>query len=96
MEEFDEKNHHDCVLTRQECTNIFEKMLLSLDGELTHEEENQLMSQMKQYPCCVQKFEIEKSYKEFLCNKLVKKPVSPHLISSIKDKVREIGYQPRA
>ena len=94
MGELYEKNHHDCHLGKEECHRIFDLMIRSLDGELSFDQEHQLMHDMQSYPCCVQKFELEKSYKEFLCNKITRKQVSDSLINTIKEKVREIGFRP--
>ena len=94
MEEIDGKNHHECVQTKEECNRIFDMMIRSLDGELSFDEEHALMEKMQASPCCVQKFELEKSYKEFLCNKITRKHVSVDLVKSIKAKVQEIGFRP--
>lgn len=94
MAEFDDK-HTDCVLTRAECQRIFENMMLSLDGSLSENQEKDLMNEINKYPCCLEKFEVAQSFKQFLCSKIQRKHVPPSTIAVIKDKVHQIAVQQR-
>ncbi len=71
-----------------DCTKIIEKVYLVLDGELTIEEETSFMHEIDQCSYCLEKFNIEKSFKMFMANKMERKNGSAHLIAAIKEKIK--------
>lgn len=85
------QDHKRCDMEKEPCRKIYDKMILSLDGALSPEEEKQLMGEIEEHPCCFEKMHVEKAYREFLCTKITRKTVSVTLIESIKSKVREIS-----
>ena len=68
--------------------NFLEKVVMYLDGELTKQEERDLLIEIKQSPEYLEKFRIEKSFREFIRSKVARRTVSPSLVQSIKEKIR--------
>ena len=69
------------------CNEILSKVSLVLDGALTAEEEKEFLDQLNECSCCLDKFNIEKSFKTFLQHKVEKKNVSKECIDSLKQKL---------
>jgi hypothetical protein len=65
-----------------------EQVTLYLDGELSKEEERELLLEIQQNPQYVQILGKEKNFREFVKSRLQRKRVSPTLVQSIKDKIR--------
>ncbi len=70
-----------------------EKVMMSLDGEMSEQDEQKFMEEIIRCNTCLEYYNIEKSFKEFLCAKLSRKTVSPSVIKDIKDKVLGISYK---
>jgi len=82
----DSNKHHDC-------TEVISKVFLSLDGELTKEEEKEFLEELKRCSWCLEQYHIEKAFKEFLCKKLEKKVVKASLVKEIKRKIKKISME---
>ena len=67
------------------CNDMISKVILALDGELTKEQESAFMAEISKCSCCLEHYNIEKSFKEFLANKLNHKCVDANLINAIKN-----------
>lgn len=63
------------------------RLVMYLDGALSNQESNAFLTDIKDSPEQLEKFEKEKSFREFLRNKVSRKSVSPALINSIKSKI---------
>jgi hypothetical protein len=59
-----------------------------LDKELSQEAELELIQEIQRTPGFKEILSKEKSFREFLKNKVARRPVSPALIDSIKEKIR--------
>lgn len=73
--------------TPHKCDQIMSKVILSLDGALSPEEEKEFLEELNQCSCCLSKYEIEKSFKEFLAKKATKSCCFETLADSIKQKI---------
>ncbi len=71
------------------CNNFSNKVILYLDGRLDNQEERELLAEMKRCPSCLEKYSKEKAFRTFIRSKVSRKKVSPVLIQSIKDKIRQ-------
>ncbi len=84
---FGKKNHaghkHDCKAT-------LEKVMLALDGELTTEQEKLFLDELNCCSWCLDKFEIEKSFKEYLCDKVKRHTVSSSVVDQIRAKIHNV------
>jgi len=72
---------HNC-----NCTD--ETVELALDGALTRQQTSAFEQQVQDCPACREKLEKEKSFREFLHNKVPRRHASQKLISSIRDQIR--------
>lgn len=75
-------------LNDYECANLLKKVELAIDGELTLNEEKQLFQELEQNPWCFDVYNIEKCFKEFLCEKIERKSVDPDTVQCIRDRIR--------
>lgn len=83
----------ECKLPKEKCQALFEQVMQALDGNLTDHQEQSLLDEIQKYPCCFEKMNVEKSFKDFISTKLTRKEVPIELVASIKDKVQELSYQ---
>jgi len=63
------------------------KLTLYLDGALSREESRDFLAEMQRSPECLKQLEHEKSFRDFLRNRVSRKQVSSSLIHSIKSKL---------
>ena len=82
----------ECQLPKEKCQALFDQVIQALDGNLTEHEELELLDEIQKYPCCFEKMNMEKSFKNFISTKLTRKEVPIELITSIKDKVQGLSY----
>ena len=75
--------------TKHECSEFIRKVELALDGELTATEEQEFIADAQRCGWCLEQYEIEKAFKNFLAQKLQRKPISATLVENIKAKIRE-------
>ena len=71
-----------------DCSKVLSKVFLALDGEMTEEEEKVFLKQLQECSCCLDHFEIEKEFKNFLQQKVEKKCVKEETVSAIKTKIK--------
>ncbi len=63
------------------------RLVMYLDGALSNEESREFLTEIKNSPEHLAKLQKEKTFREFLRNKVNRRPVSPSLINSIKSKI---------
>ncbi|MDX2001541.1 MAG: hypothetical protein SFW35_03865 [Chitinophagales bacterium] len=74
-----------------DCSKLLSKVFLALDGALTVDEEKQFLDELTQCSWCLEQFNIEKSFKGFLCDKIQKKFVKPEAVAEIKARIRQMA-----
>lgn len=72
---------------KHDCKDLLEKVLLALDGELSTEDEKLFLAELQKCDHCLSKYEIEQTFKKFLCDKIKQVPVNPDMVSNIKNTV---------
>lgn len=72
----------------QTVKELFAKVNMYLDNELSKEEEVQLLREIQSNPSYVELLSRERNFREFVKSKLTRRKVSPALVQSIKDKIR--------
>ncbi len=75
-------------MSNQNQKDFLRKVSMYLDGALNKEEERNLLFEIKKSPELLEKYKMEKSFREFLRSKVNRRSVSPALIQNIKDKIR--------
>lgn len=63
-------------------------MNLYLDNELTNEDEQKLLQELRSNPNYMEFLSKERSFREFIKTKVQRRKVSPALVDSIKEKIR--------
>lgn len=69
------------------CNRLMKLVSIALDGGMSPSEEQHFLEEISKCDYCLTRFEIEKSFKQFLQTKVNKKPVSQSCIDSIKAKL---------
>ena len=72
---------------QHDCQDTLRKVRLVLDGELTQEEEKNFLHEVNICSQCLEKYHIEKSFKEFLTNKISRKHISTSIVDSIRNQI---------
>ncbi len=67
---------------------LMNRVAMYLDNELTKQEERDLLLEIKTNPQLMEFFNKEKSFREFIRNKVQRRQVSPALIQNIKEKIQ--------
>lgn len=75
------------------CKEILKKAMMMMDGELTDDEQRQFVSHIEKCPKCLDKYNIEKSLKEFMCNKIQRKHMPDDFISNIKNNITKASEE---
>ena len=70
------------------CAEVIAMVNLYLDGELPKEQETTFLQEINNCPHCLEEYNIDKSFKEFIVAKMARRNGSTQLIQSIKDKIR--------
>lgn len=71
------------------CTDVLSKVYLALDGELSGEEEKQFLEDLKACNYCLERFHIEKSFKQFLSERISKKCCTDGLVDKIRTRLNQ-------
>ncbi len=74
-------NDHDCI-------KIADKVEALVDGELTQEEEKELLAEIRKCPKCLDELNIQKQYKEFIIKKLDRKCCHQEIMQVIRQQLK--------
>ncbi|CAN5235663.1 hypothetical protein BH09BAC1_BH09BAC1_26040 [soil metagenome] len=74
-----------------DCSKVLSKVFLSLDGEMSAEEEKVFLEELQACSCCLDHFEIEKEFKTFLQQKVEKRHVKEETVNTIKSKIKSLA-----
>ena len=74
--------------TTHNCSETIKRVVLSLDGYLSESEEVDFLKEVNCCDQCLEKYEIEQSFKQFLVSKISHRKVDPSLIDQIKNKIK--------
>ena len=70
-----------------DCEETLKKVMLALDGELTNEEEAVFLAHINTCSRCLEKYDIERSFKQFLSEKISRRKVSITLVEQIRIRI---------
>lgn len=68
--------------------DLVTRMNLLLDNELSPEAERAFLNEIKSNPAYREMLSKEKSFREFIKNRIQRKRVNPSLVHSIKEKIK--------
>jgi oligoendopeptidase F len=72
----------------QDHQELFRKVSMYLDNELTKESERELLQLLDANPSYLEVLSKERSFREFIKSRLHRRKVSPAVIQNIKEKIR--------
>ncbi len=72
------------------CKDVAEKVEILLDGELDKEAEQHLIKEINKCSSCLEHYNIDKAYKEFIHNKMERKCCTDKLKSEILNQIKSI------
>ena len=75
-------------MSDQHYLELVRKVTMYLDNELTETAERDLLREIQNNPAYLKVLSQEKSFREFIKNKIHRRKPSPALIQSIKEKIR--------
>jgi anti-sigma factor (TIGR02949 family) len=75
------------------CKDVADKLEILLDGELNSEEEAFLIKDIKRCSACLEHYNIDKAFKEFVQKKVERKCCTETLKSEILDKIKTISLE---
>lgn len=76
-------------MSQHDCNKVLSKVYLALDGAMTTDEEKAFLADLNKCSCCLDHYQIERSFKDFLTAKIERKCVDNSMVSSIKSQLRE-------
>ena len=71
-----------------DCKETLQHVMGALDNELSVEEEKEFLDHVNCCSKCLEKYQIEKSFKIFLSEKIVHHHVSSNLVEQIRTRIR--------
>ncbi len=74
-----------------DCKATLTRVMMALDGELTEAEEKAFLIHLHQCSPCLKKYEIEKSFKKFLTEKLCRQRIPSQLVDQIRARISSIA-----
>lgn len=78
------KKHHNCK-------EVVDQVHLMLDGELNAKEEQDVLCELQRCMHCLDEYNLNKRFKDFMQSKLEKKNISAECIKRIKAQIAEIS-----
>lgn len=69
------------------CHETMKHVMMALDGELSADEEKAFLSHINCCAHCLEKYEIEKSFKQFLTEKISRHPIPSQLVEQIRSRI---------
>jgi hypothetical protein len=79
----------DCIkINDHDCIKIADKVEALVDGELTQEEEMELLAEIRKCPKCLDELNIQKQYKEFIIKKLDRKCCHQEIMQVIRQQLK--------
>lgn len=78
---------------QHDCSKVISKVYLALDGAMTEDEEKAFLADLEECSCCLDHFHIEKSFKDFLVEKVKYHSMKPTLRDSIRTQLSQVSGQ---
>ena len=78
------------------CKDVVEKVEILLDGELDKASEEHLIQEINRCSSCLEHYNIDKAFKEFVYNKVERKCCTEPLKTEILNKIKTIDLEDEA
>ncbi|MEO6441998.1 MAG: zf-HC2 domain-containing protein [Chitinophagales bacterium] len=69
------------------CKDTLKSVMMALDGELSTDEEKAFLAHVNHCSRCLEKYEIEKSFKQFLTEKILRHHIPDQLVDQIRSRI---------
>lgn len=69
------------------CKDTLKNVMMALDGELSSDEEKAFLAHVNHCSRCLEKYEIEKSFKQFLTEKILRHHIPDQLVDQIRSRI---------
>jgi anti-sigma factor (TIGR02949 family) len=76
-------------MKKHDCNQVMQRVHLALDGELSRADMEDFLSEIDSCSHCLEHYNIEKSFKDFLLNKLDRKAAPEACKADIKRKISQ-------
>ncbi len=70
-----------------DCRDTLRKVELALDGELSDKQAKEFLDDLNICSHCLEKYHVEKSFKEFLTKKIERKTITTSVVESIRSQI---------
>lgn len=77
----------NCDHRSHNCADTLKKVSMAIDGAMNTTQEKTFLGEIQECSYCLEKYNIEKSFKSFLCAKVTRREVSADLVSSIRSMI---------
>lgn len=75
-------------MSQHDCLDVLSKVYLVLDGEMSTDQEKAFLKDLNECSCCLDQYHIERSFKEFLAEKVQRKEVNQKLVADIRSEIQ--------
>lgn len=72
------------------CKLIIDNIFKLLDGEMTNDEEQMFFTHVNKCPKCLEDFQIERAFKDYICQRMHKKTIDPSLVETIRLQIKSM------
>ena len=73
--------------SKHKCEDTLKKVMLALDDEMSSEDEKKFLAELNSCSHCLEKYNIEKSFKSYLCDKIKRHTVSQKIVAQIRTRI---------
>ena len=77
------------AVTPHNCEQVLLKMTRALDGDLSTDEMKGFLFELDRCSCCFKTFEVEKSFKTFLVNRIERRCMSENAQQQLREKLQQ-------
>lgn len=78
------------IKKQHDCSEIVQKVELMLDGELNKREEQDVMCELQRCMHCLEEYNLQKRFKDFICNRVAKKIIPESCLEKIKQSINKL------
>ena len=81
-------NDKQRLLDRHNCQQLMRKVMLLLDGQMSEEEEKDFLENVSICNHCLESYQIEKNFKDYICNKVERKKLSEEALLNMRNQIK--------
>ncbi|MCH8903521.1 MAG: hypothetical protein IIA45_06370 [Bacteroidetes bacterium] len=74
---------------RHSCSELIKRVYLCLDGEMSPQQEEDFLEELGCCNSCLEKYDIEKNFKQYLIEKVQRRKISVVLVNNIRQQIKD-------